>query len=375
MRQRSRQNLVSVTVPTTYLNYATGEKILSSNAYRVNVVEQDEYMEDVITGDFFHTNVCLHRKARLSGTVPVLIRKILGYQDDAKKMPIVQEAYYFGTAGYGSSQPTVTVNTSHTAAVRDMILGHLNGEVLTPVFFKELPELKSTYAELVKKEFGVKKFANKFLAYNFGILPFLSELKSLKQSYSKIRQHVESVQQAQGSNQLVKKMAVSGDVGGSYLYRRPIGKNTYRYDPLCWEGRAKSHVRGRYFRQYTTADAIRASLDYYGGRILNNVWEAIPYSFVVDWFFSVGDMISYLHPQFQIPCFQVLDSCSIVKAHLNIPYEVWDDVADTAKTICTSELSYFKRVTGAAITPNSLAGPGLSNMRTALGVALIIQKV
>lgn len=373
MRNRSRNSYSRITIPARYTHYPVGGDVKVSDPYDATVCTSTEIMIDSEHGDRVHTLACTHRKAMVPNFMPVKYQKFLFWQGPNNTLPVYQDQYVWTTAALYGGDPGLIVTNSHAEAAGDLIAGRLNGEVLTPVFFNELPQMKDTYQELTNRKFGVKKFANKFLAYEFGVRPFLKDLSDLRESWSKIQAHVDYVNNHQVSPAVMT--ARTGTTSGYYQHWRPIdGAGSKESVQIDWVGKQRSYVKGHFFRQYTTTDEIKASLDYYGGRILNNVWESIPYSFIVDWFFDCGGLISRLHPKFQEPCFKLVDSGSIHKAQLIVPTERWDDEANRVAVIGFSNVTYFSRIAGAPLTPTSLLGSGLSPMKTALGIALALQR-
>jgi hypothetical protein len=273
-----------------------------------------------------------------------------------------------GTAG----QPTVTTSLSQNDAIREMILGNLNDGTLAPVFIKELPEITSTWSTLKEKGFGAKKFANKFLAYKFGILPFLGDLKKLAKGHQAIRQHTKFIND--NYSKTIKVSKSNGSVSGTVAYTKPTGIYTAESLRADWSGTSRAFCTLKVVRRYTSQDIINQTLDYYGASISNILWEVTPYSFVVDWFVDIGGLINHLSPKFQKPCCQLLDGGSVLRGSVSIPYFVWDRREEKA-------IAYMDQLTkvcirsSSPILSSSLLGSGLDWAKTGVASALLIQKI
>lgn len=294
-----------------------------------------------------------------------------------RRYPAESSWYYITAPSYinvggPSVLPTVTASISQVEACRDMFKGVLSDSVLAPVFLKELPEMKRTYRSLTESGFGAKKFASRYLAYKFGILPFIGDLRKMASFGAKIRAHSEFIQKRYGT--VVRVRRASGSAGGSTPYLVYTSSTTTRVEQALWHGTAYTGGRIRVVRQYSTQDKISAYVDLYGANALAIAWEVIPYSFVVDWFFNFGEVISALQPKFQKPVAVPLDIWSYVKAYALIPHHSWCDKRKGSVMIGETSVKYFKR-DPAYPSASSLLGDGLTWARAPVAAALAIQKV
>lgn len=372
MRTRARDTVVKVHTGQQRLRMKVSgtEATLSQGSY-INVTTDASYMEDT-TGDHVHTNYCLHKRAIISSPRRIDVATL--YKQGAN-----ENDWYYIISPQGmtqpemAGQPTVTQSVSQSQASKMMVEGSLSGSVLAPVFLKELPEGKQTWNSLKEKGFGAKKFANKFLAYKFGILPFIGDLGKLRGFHGAIQKHVNFINRSYRT--IITRDTTCGSLSGFERYLYPTSKSGYELKETHWEGSVKAKCRLLVVRQYQRQDIVNAYVDLYGGNILSNAWEMIPYSFVVDWFFSVGDVISQLQPKLQVPCCVPLDGCSVIKATLIRPSLVWDDLTNGAKLIGTSTTTYFRRTSGVGSLTPSFMGEGLTFSRALVAGALAIQKV
>lgn len=371
MRSRSRSEYSREVVPAQYrytenVNGTVSQTLYSSPSSFKRKFKQ-ESMSDENKGLHVGIKPCIHTKVFARGGI-VRVQKITNVDKEGRKTWI--DTYQW-TEPDISGSPDVTVSISNQQAVQNAMNGVLSSGTLAPVFFSELPELKGTFNELRSAEFGRKKFANKFLAYKFGIAPFISDLKTLYDGHDLIKAHIKKVNSRQGVPQ--KIIVPSGSITGSYSYKVPSSSTGTSSRSEPWRGSRKTIVKLLYTRRLEQGDAIRAALDYYGAHILAIGWEKLPYSFVADWFFDFGGILDLLEPKWQVPCTRVLSSCNVTKASLSIPLVNWDTRADVAVNVGSKEIHYFQR-DAAPVTFNSLLNSGFNLNRASIGAALYLQK-
>lgn len=168
------------------------------------------------------------------------------------------------------------------------------GEVISIAnFVYELKDLKT----LVPKIQGMQTLENGFLQYHFGWKPLISDLKSLSKI---VKDTIDRLEHLRRTNNMWNKVSYTGFLQPSdypsvvpnagplsFPYISPIQTELVNY-----VGRFR--VNARIKRTLTGLDGdigmLKAFLAALG---LNNpakiVWNAIPYSFVVDWFVRVSD--------------------------------------------------------------------------------------
>jgi hypothetical protein len=285
---------------------------------------------------------------------------------------IYDETYAITAAKAVSTAPVVTTTISQSDAVRQMILGNLTDSVLAPVFVAELPEMKSLHKTLRDKGFGAKNFANRHLAWKFGVLPFISDLKKLANGYSTIAKHNEFINK--NYMRIIKASVVNGTVSGSVPYFLPTGIGMGITQTVPWAGSSRAHVRLKVVRRYSAQDIINQTLDYYGASVSAYLYERTPYSFLVDWFFDVGGLINHLSPKFQQPCCQILDGGTVQRMSVSIPDLVWDDRNNVLVSVGVNVVTRCVR-TSEPILPSSILGSGLDWAKTGIAASLLVQKV
>lgn len=148
---------------------------------------------------------------------------------------------------------------------------------------------------------ATSELANRWMEYRYGMLPLMADIEGLlKLAYGLLSwQTVKTPLRKRGR-------------------RATPSRTTTEYDfvSFCSGG---FYGKGHFVRQdytdvmahiyYTIIDwkvYQRYKLGLAGPQIASLIWELIPYSFVVDWFVNVGDMIRSLTPN---PSIQILGNC------------------------------------------------------------------
>lgn len=140
-------------------------------------------------------------------------------------------------------------------------------------FVKDLKDVKSLVPKLQNLR-KLKTHASNHLAMQYGVLPTISDLKEIVGAFTKAAQY----------DRFGRKLGYSAD--------------TYTFSTKARSGetvkgsrtqRAKIAVR----TQDSSLNTFLESLENVGfGLNFENIWDLIPYSFIVDWFVDVGDFLS-----------------------------------------------------------------------------------
>lgn len=364
MRVREKNTVVNVAFPGRYSDDGSGNLVLIGAPFNGQVTTRWELLEDNNNKTRRPDSYCRHLITELSNSSPRAVW-------DNYSAPFSQRLVT-PSCGTFSGGPSVTSTIANEVAIRDTINANISTAALLPVSFKELPQLKSTYETLLDRKFGVKKFANKYLAYKFGILPFLSDLKALATGWDDINNHIEMINLNQGK--VISRTVTSGTVSGEYSYFTYNSLGSIVELKVPWTGYSRMKVRTRVVRRYTDQDKINAYCDYYGASFAKVGWELIPYSFVCDWFVDVGSVIELLAPKNQVPMAALQSACNIVRASANATLFAYDKRAREQVAISNRTLKYFVRTPG-VLTPNSISGGGLTLSRATIAGALLLQKL
>lgn len=174
-------------------------------------------------------------------------------------------------------------------------------DILLGVTAKELPEtlglLVSPFSRLPKAlaKLAPKKArkgrkaldyaANAWLSYQFGILPLMSEIDAAR---SLVNSKLEV------STDILKSRAkrVEPSIVSETSFTRNLGFCKVRGSQYV---RRSTVMRASAYTAAALTGAQRLGLDV--SNIPATLWEMIPYSFVVDWFFDVGSWLSYITPR------------------------------------------------------------------------------
>jgi len=166
-------------------------------------------------------------------------------------------------------------------------------------------ELKDIKGLLPKIEKSISRTASSnFLAFEFGILPTISDLKALFAMTEMVTKRLKHLRDSYGKQvdlvfqRTIPPLASNPDIsvpflgsfeGPSYVVRR-----------LSYQG--KFRIFGKLVQKldipdtsFATAKAFAAAAGFNNPAAI--VWEAIPYSFVIDWFFHVSSLIDTLNIQ------------------------------------------------------------------------------
>jgi hypothetical protein len=182
--------------------------------------------------------------------------------------------------------------------------------------FKLRPKDEIPKAPIWDRTFGVlRKIATKLswvnLAWQFAINPTLQDAKAigviidtLKSQLSDLVRRGDQLQRRHYKRpcditELPSRILIAtGQQSGNFwtrLYRRHEWMQRPVYHANCLFSYDTSRIR-------TTIGQVDAMIHSFGvSRMASVLWEAVPYSFVVDWFVSVGDLIESIEDQLLDP--------------------------------------------------------------------------
>jgi len=190
-------------------------------------------------------------------------------------------------------------------------------EVSVANFLYELKDIKGLIPKIEKTL--SKTASSNFLAYNFGVAPMIGDLKklsTLSESVGKRLQHLRSTAGRQITVHYKGKLLHRG-FPVSVLCNPTFGTNAkYEFRVISYEG--SYHASARIRQNLSGLSDPSAILKAYAAATgLNNpaaiVWEAIPYSFVVDWFFHLDKYVNMLAIQPFGGEYTVSDTCYSLK--------------------------------------------------------------
>lgn len=177
-------------------------------------------------------------------------------------------------------------------------------------FLLELTEIKTLFKVFSRSKSLLSNVGSGHLAWSFGWKPFISDLDYLWKTLTQHEKILKDFLAKQGQPQYrrYKSSIISEDFEN--IYTSPANSD------FIVEGthRTELHASLRYTYVVPGVEEewfkVKAILDMLGlNRPLSVVWEAIPFSFVVDWFFNVGDFIGQAGSDHVESKITVLDYC------------------------------------------------------------------
>jgi len=130
--------------------------------------------------------------------------------------------------------------------------------------------------------------SSKWLEYRYGIMPTLMDIQSLHDLYvNDVIRPVDQIRKKSAMKSKPKELILTEAAGYSDPYVTGIG---YQWMTRVYqESKVSSHV---YYR-------VKCHNPNLGGGLHNIfplAWELVPYSFVIDWFFNIGDFLRVSYP-------------------------------------------------------------------------------
>lgn len=176
------------------------------------------------------------------------------------------------------------------------------------LFLAELGEAKQLIKLWDKAKSTLANIAGAHLNYSFGWAPFLSDLSALKQ-------------EALGFNKAIQTLLSKGGMRQLYRHGHRAHGDFKKTASASW-GNHETSANLEVFENVVIAynlnlptvleqlDILRLFIDYYGLRPSGSLaWNLVPFSFVVDWFSNIGDVLKRLDkPYFDLDVF-VQDAC------------------------------------------------------------------
>lgn len=217
---------------------------------------------------------------------------------------------YVGFQNQGSAYRNVaqefwqTSALPHKEAADFFNAGGVANEVMLPNLLLELPQSLNVVSLLKTRLWNSKTVSSgiwnaskdasdKFIAYNFGIKPFIADIRAIAAYSEALQKRLEWLLENQGKSvsldyraSLLKPPASVPSFSPGYWWKvveysqsyHAFARWTVNYDPVkaAWE-------KVRFFNRYFST-----------GKFLSAAYEAIPFSFVLDWVSNIGDLFKQL---------------------------------------------------------------------------------
>lgn len=190
----------------------------------------------------------------------------------------------------------------------------LSGAFDAPTFLLELPDLgRLTKPWFHQRDSLLKRAAKSHLNWSLGLAPFLSDVRRLYKALRDVMSRIERFKQLL-NKPVVLHYAEASEFGLPAHHRVTGGSHLYHEVVYEWRTAPKWCATAKAVAYCAALDTcyadILAMLDAFGVNLNPRIiWERIPFSFVVDWFFDIGGRLdSYRLDNLDVTLV-VLDMC------------------------------------------------------------------
>lgn len=256
--------------------------------------------------------------------------------------------------------------------------------VSLPNFMYELKDMKGMIPSIDRLSVS-KTVSNNFLAFEFGVLPFISDIKAILSMSDSVQKRLQHLLMEQGKS---SRLSFSRDIDVSdafsftkslYLIGSSANDNDVQFRRTS--AKASFHCGAKLFQDLqglndalSTLKALSASGGFnHPARV---IWNAIPYSFVVDWFFHVGKLLDSLSVQPFGGEYSLSEiGYSLTREAVFIADQVLHDGAtELRSSLGTVSVKSYSRKTGFPVSSLFLTNGILSPMQLALSSAMLNQR-
>lgn len=388
MGYRCRDTMKTVQVKSTHVgetlesgNWVPGTPVHRTNSVTTGKTAVIEWDSSIRKGEVKKTRACTHT---------VTERQSLG----AHSWTVNANSTY--RTQYGpftfNSDPTVpleslvlNLSTCHSDALEFFKAGCTDQELDLAANLAELKSITGTFSFL-KRKFNrlsayFKTGANAHLAYSFGIKPLVQDAQRLFEALTSLEKKVQWFRRNQGKVIPVRFTADITDLvpdynvtfqsdAGHVRYRRVTSvKATYTAFALVSYDVSRLSNLELQLRTFVRASGL--------DNLLGTAWELTPWSFIVDWFLSIGDFLSTLTPKVTVPI-RFIDQGWSVKLACNAEHTIRHGSAGGKGLPFTYERfqkRHYVRRCGIPVSFGTIVASGdLSLRQLALSVSLAIQK-
>lgn len=312
MKTKSRSSTTHWVCPW-WVDRDSDHSIIAEGTFEYDV--QDKFEEISYVNNHGRFNPCLHKKYESEWTNP-LIRFVAGLPLDHHDNSTVLK---YGVGGHDS--PESRINYLLTAAG----VGSFDWpnfyqraiEKMTPTlesgfslgnFMYEIREIRSLVKWWDLGRTFMDNAANAYLNYSFGLRPFLMDLKNLLYGLFTVKERLASMKAGAGKLQVRHYSETANylswdedwtsgatHVRGECFVPKLTYSATMTYTYQFPELDKTIETLVKIINPDTDVQHFLALLDSMGLNLdLRILWDAVPYSFIADWFFNVGDFLSQL---------------------------------------------------------------------------------
>lgn len=252
-------------------------------------------------------------------------------------------------------------------------------------FIYELREVK----DLVlgwghRRESIVDMASDVSLNWNFGLKPFLGDLWTLARALYFLRDSLAELKAGAGKLQVRRYSEETGLIELERVFNTGTTNHPIQHEEKWWVSNVCRTAVMTY--TYQMPDIDEALLNVYSfldavGLQLNPaiIWEAMPYSFVLDWFLNVGDFLSQLRKKWIAVSLYIKDFG--VSEKITFHYDrrtrhggkVWSDWETSQDTVCKWYMRRPVKIDDRCFSLS--AGTGLTLRKFYLGTLLLRQRL
>lgn len=165
--------------------------------------------------------------------------------------------------------------------------------------------------------------AESYLSYAYGIRPLISDISGVLSGVQKKMRRIRETSRSSTSHSYFET--------APWIFTSATATWNMRTDHVL-----TANVRAMSLDEYY-AD-LGFNLGFSTKNLLTLPWELVPYSFVVDWFVNIGDVIGSLVPS---PGFSQLGSCYVVDTSVDMMVHSVSQTASPSNTIVSQDIGYF----------------------------------
>jgi hypothetical protein len=278
----------------------------------------------------------------------------------------------------------------------DAFYDQIPTEVSIANFLYELKDIKAMLPRLSKNLLG--SATSNFLGYQFGWKPFLSDLRKLGSLTKSVHRRLKFLKDTSGKPTRIHSRAKGfytpttwSTPWGTAIYQSPLEFPNTVQGAFFTEQQKLFGKLSEYAVDFTASAVLLQKLEGLDSRLgelaafssalgLNNpaaiVWEAIPYSFVVDWFTNIGSWANQLEVQPFTGTWNVSNvTCSVnYRAWVDFYAHPWFEYGNPLTNCGRVQVERYQRYVGLPVKVSSISLTDLDLRRQTLLESLLFQR-
>ena len=220
--------------------------------------------------------------------------------------------------------------------------------------------------------------ANLFLGYSFGLKPLLGDIMSFRREIQNASDSIAREKARANKPHTWRKPIVSTQPSSNY---GPWSSYMW-YSQKLWNHQPTTISSVRYIDELRFPDSIVSDIGIMARRLgivprFEAAWELVPFSFVVDWCFGIGQLAQLLDNKVGYLKKRNILECAVSRKYVYTRLYYWDhpNAVQPGQYPCGSSLvSFYDRST---VTPPGISlpeGSGFGKMKAAITAALLRQR-